>query len=191
MAVRKKQNEKNVIYFCTITCYKWLPLFEITNFYKHIYRWFDILKTRKIFIVGYVIMPNHLHILLFVPDSCEDINGVIGTGKRFMAYEIVRILESVGRKDILYLLKRGVNEYERKKGKLHQVFRSSFDLKPIVTEKFLMQKLNYIHGNPISGKWNLAEEYWKYRHSSASFYETGVQMEYDVVHYTEIYEKTL
>ncbi|MEM8894467.1 MAG: transposase, partial [Bacteroidota bacterium] len=35
------------------------------------------------------------------------------------------------------------------------------------------QKLDYIHNNPLSGKWNLAEDPIKYEYSSAAFYELG------------------
>jgi len=37
----------------------------------------------------------------------------------------------------------------------------------------LEQKLDYIHFNPVSGKWNLTKTYLKYRYSSAVFYEAG------------------
>ncbi|MBK9226107.1 MAG: hypothetical protein IPL67_03360 [Ignavibacteria bacterium] len=42
-----------------------------------------------------------------------------------------------------------------------------------MTEKFIRQKLNYMHKNPVSGKWKLVENYLDYIHSSARFYELG------------------
>jgi len=36
------------------------------------------------------------------------------------------------------------------------------------------KKLDYIHFNPVSGKWNLAKDDMDYHFSSARFYETGV-----------------
>ncbi len=36
------------------------------------------------------------------------------------------------------------------------------------------QKLNYIHFNPVSGKWQLAKDDLGYFYSSARFYETGI-----------------
>jgi hypothetical protein len=36
-----------------------------------------------------------------------------------------------------------------------------------------MQKLNYIHNNPLQDKWKLAEAPEKYVYSSALFYATG------------------
>ena len=62
---------------------------------------------------------------------------------------------------------------DRSKAELHKVFYDSFDAKGIYSNKFFYQKFNYIHLNPISGKWQLIEDYTKYEHGSASFYETG------------------
>ncbi|MFD2919640.1 hypothetical protein ACFS6H_07985 [Terrimonas rubra] len=39
---------------------------------------------------------------------------------------------------------------------------------------FATQKLNYIHLNPVRGKWNLSASYLDYDFSSARFYEYGV-----------------
>ena len=36
------------------------------------------------------------------------------------------------------------------------------------------QKLNYIHFNPVTGKWKLAKDGLNYYFSSAKFYETAV-----------------
>lgn len=38
----------------------------------------------------------------------------------------------------------------------------------------LVQKLDYIHNNPLQEKWNLAETPEDYIWSSASYYETGI-----------------
>ena len=44
----------------------------------------------------------------------------------------------------------------------------------IYSEKILLQKLNYIHANPVHPKWKLADLPENYQYSSARFYETGV-----------------
>ena len=44
---------------------------------------------------------------------------------------------------------------------------------PLTSEKSFLQKLEYIHCNPIQPKWNLAILPEDYRWSSASFYEHG------------------
>ena len=130
-------------------------------------------------------MPNHLHCIIFYPEIELNINNIIGTGKRFMAYELVKRLEKNNKKSILKILEKGVSEPEMKRGKLHQVFEPSFDLKVIDSEKFMIQNLNYIHYNPVSKKWNLVRDYRDYVYSSAGYYEKGISGRYEVIHYLE------
>jgi putative transposase len=46
MSVRRAITEKEGIYFITFTCKKWLPLFELTNSYDAVYKWFENLKPK-------------------------------------------------------------------------------------------------------------------------------------------------
>ena len=64
MSVRREITEYSGIYFITVTCARWLHLFEIGNAYEAVYKWFDHLKAQGHYIVGYVIMPNHIHVLI-------------------------------------------------------------------------------------------------------------------------------
>jgi len=123
MATHVIHEEKDCFYFVTITCYKWLPLLEKSNIYDYLHRWFDNLYKRGILLNGYVIMPNHIHLLVFVKEECKGMNFVFGEAKRFLAYEIVERLRQMGSLKLLKKLQDGVQEREKKKGKKHQVFR--------------------------------------------------------------------
>lgn len=131
-------------------------------------------------------MPNHIHVLLYLAPQSKPLNLIIGNAKRFLAYEIVRRLEAAGRLDILQQLNAAVRSEEQQKGKKHQVWESSFDAKECVTEKFIVQKLNYMHNNPLSGKWQLAEMPEAYVHSSRYYYTTGEQGVYSIKDYRNI-----
>jgi hypothetical protein len=50
------------------------------------------------------------------------------------------------------------------------VWKLSFDWKYCNSHKFLKQKLNYMHDNPCSGKWNLCGSPIDYLYSSAKNY---------------------
>ncbi|MEJ7831115.1 MAG: transposase, partial [Segetibacter sp.] len=53
----------------------------------------------------------------------------------------------------------------------------------LYNEAILVQKLNYLHNNPLQPHWNLAASAWEYKYSSAKFYETGID-EFDFLqHY--------
>ena len=43
---------------------RWLPLFKILNGYDIVYNWFNYLKQSGHYIIGYVIMPEHLHAVI-------------------------------------------------------------------------------------------------------------------------------
>lgn len=171
------------VWFCTVTCYRWLPLFEESGCYFSVYRWFEHLKRDGCHVLGYVIMPNHFHALLFPTHKGISLNRLVGNGKRFMAYDIVQSLKKSGKNTLLETLSEGVQRQERLRGKLHQVFRLSFDARKCYSEKMIEQKLNYIHQNPVRGKWQLADDFTRYDHSSAGFYELGVPGKFAVTHY--------
>ena len=189
MAVRKSIPNYEGVYFITFTCWNWMSLFELTNGYYAVYKWFDVLKAQGHYVSGYVIMPNHFHgLLAFRNTEGLPINNIIGTGKRFIAYELIKQLQIIDAHDILHRLEKQVKRKDKCRGKLHEVFQPSFDWKECETEKFIIQKLDYIHNNPCSGKWNLAKNPWDYLHSSAQFYFTGKQGIYEVLNYQDLDE---
>lgn len=140
MSVRKAIPFNNGIYFITLTCSRWLNLFDIAKAHDVVYKWFDYLKSKGHYVAGYVIMPNHVHALLAFSEG-QSINTIIGNGKRFMAYEIVKRLKEKGEDAVLNQLSHFVNKTERQRGKLHEVFEPSFDWKECLTDDFIEQKL--------------------------------------------------
>ena len=187
VAVRTSyEKHANAVYFTTFTCFDWLPLFDLTDTYDSVYKWFDRLRELDIRVAGYVIMPNHLHLLLCFADARQSLNAVISNGKRFLAYEIIKRLESAGREEVLLYLEEAVTRREKRKGQKHKVFNESFDAKECVSKAFCYQKLDYIHFNPVRNKWNLAQDYTRYRHSSAGFYEYHSSIYQGLIHINEV-----
>ena len=186
MPVKTPHQVPNELYFCTFTCYGWINLFEITHSYDLVYKWFTIALGKGYRTCAFVIMPNHLHFIMATPLAKADLNTLVSNGKRFMAYEIVARLKHLGENKILDQLSNAVLPGDRKRGKLHQVFVPSFDGKRIFTETMLMKKIDYIHYNPVSGRWHLVDDYAMYEHSSAAFYELGKSYHFPITHYTDI-----
>jgi REP element-mobilizing transposase RayT len=162
-------------FFITFTCKDWLPLIKICEAYELVYNWFALLKNQGHYINAYVIMPNHIHVLITFVDVETSINNIIGNGKRFMAYQIVNRLEQLNKSALLKRLQDSVEEGKKKRNKLHDIWEVSFHWKHCSNDSIKYQKLNYIHNNPCSGKWKLAVIAEKYVHSSAGFYATGKQ----------------
>jgi len=183
MPVRFQHDQKeNSFYFISFTCYEWLHLFEEASAYDAVYKWFDYLHAKTMFVTGYVIMPNHLHVLLYFPEMPKSLNTIIGNAKRFMAYEIIKKLEEKRAHKLLDHLHNCVKKREQKKGQIHKVFDESFDAKDCYSMDFIFQKLDYIHHNPVRKKWELVSDFTDYDHSSASFYEKGILRYKNLVH---------
>ncbi len=83
-------------------------------------------------------------------------------------------LKETGRFDLLLKMEQVVPKEQAKYGKLHHVFKQSFDCKPCYTKKFIGQKLDYIYHHPCAKKWNLVIEFTDHKHSSAGFYELNL-----------------
>ena len=76
----------------------------------------------------------------------------------------------------------------RKEKKLHEVWETSFDWKDCRSNTFVWQKLNYMHSNPCTGKWQLVTNSIEYFHSSAKFYLTALQRIYPITNFMEMEE---
>lgn len=188
MSIKSKHSTNAALWFITFTCYEWKPLIEITSSYDLVYKWFQYLKEKEIAdIICFVVMPNHIHVILLLRQTEKSLNTIVANGKRFMAYEIIKRLTEKEEAIILSELESAVSERERNKGQKHKVFQDSFDGKDIQTEKFLFQKMDYIHRNPVSGKWSLVKDFTTYEHSSASFYELEIIKHFEPKHYKDIF----
>jgi len=191
MSVKTTITENTGVYFITFTCYKWIPLFQITNGYDTVYRWFDVLRQKGHMIVAYVIMPNHLHVIIAFRDTKESINKIIGNGKRFIAYQLIELLRQKDQVNLLIQLASAVSTRDARKGQMHRVFMRSFDIKECKTLYFIRQKADYIHQNPCRKTTLDYQSPEAYPHSSARYYITGKQGSYPVITYMELQDISL
>ena len=94
MAVRNKIFIPNEIYFITFAILGWKHIFINDKYCNLIYKWFDYMKEKyNNKIHGYVIMPNHIHCLIKITDKSPKLSILIMNAKRFLAYQIVQLLE--------------------------------------------------------------------------------------------------
>ncbi len=125
------------LYFITLTCHQWLPLIELTKNYDVVYKWFDYLKSKGSLhnrLYNNAKSPpdrdgQDIHALLGFHNCGKSINTIIGNGKRFMAYEVIKRLQQKGQNDLLQQLQNAVEQKDRERNKLHGVWDDSFDWK--------------------------------------------------------------
>lgn len=181
MSVKTFKPETGLPYFCTITNKSWIPLFEICEFHDKIYKWFDLLKSQGNDVLSYVIMPNHLHLVLHIDSESQSVNKIMGEAKRLWSYSLSHRLKHLGRHELLQRLSMLRSTKDVKNGNHFKFFEDSFDGKAIFSDKFLKQKIDYIHNNPVRKK--LVGERAFYEHSSERYYATGIHSAYPVTHY--------
>lgn len=186
MPVKRQIASPDGVYFITFTCTHWLPLIELTQSFDVVYNWFTYLKTKGHYVAGYIIMPNHVHMLIAFRNTGQSINTIIGNGKRFMAYEIIKRLKQQNNEYLLNRLHNLVNHSDKVRNKNHEIWEDSFDWKDCRDNEFMKQKLDYMHNNPCKGKWTLAAAPVDYAHSSAKYYITGEQGIFEVLNYAAL-----
>jgi len=186
MTLGKRKPSTGGIFFCTFVCWRHIPLIDKTGLYDSIYeklqRWAD----NGCAINGYVVMPNHVHLLMYAPPGAS-INDILGNCKRWWAKVIIDRLTEAKDYNLLIRLQRDVDTHRYAKGQWFRVWEPSSDIKTCFSEAMVLQKLNYIHRNPLQEKWRLAETPEAYLHSSAAFYEHGGPTPMPVVHWKECF----
>lgn len=164
---RKSYMELGEIYFWTATINSWQYLLKDDAYKDIIISSFYYLSSKSIMdIFGFVILPNHLH-LIWRPNRMNGRESGQGSFLKFTAHEFRRRLmqETPGG-----LKKFAVKAVDR----AHEFWQRDSLAIPLFTKKVAFQKLNYIHNNPVVHRLKLAEEPCEYAYSSASYYELGV-----------------
>jgi len=119
-------------------------------------------KSGGFLVFAYVIMPDHLHLITSQPNNPADVlRRVKGmTGRRVIDY-----LKLKGFKSSLEKLRH--EEWKRKHA--HSLWQQEKNVFSIYSEAVFMQKVNYIHANPVRA--GLVERAVDYRWSSARIWQ--------------------
>ena len=161
---RKSHTSIGRIYFWTATIHKWKYLLGEERSKGLIVDYLKELSIKGfITVYGFVIMPNHLHLIW----QFNKLNGKENPKSSFLKYTSHEFLKR---------LKTEGKEWQYKVNalnKAHEIWQRDSLGVEIYSREVAMQKLDYIHANPISGKWALAKDDLNYYYSSAKFYETG------------------
>ena len=153
--------------FITITNLNWLPVLQ-NDFHKQII--IEAINRRveleQVTVYGFVIMPNHLHFIWQLHDEVNRTNFQ----RDLLKFTSRSILNFMRMHDDPMLKALEVKATDRK----FQVWERNSLSVDLFSEKVFLQKLDYIHNNPLQPKWNLTTLPEEYRWSSAQFYETGI-----------------
>jgi REP element-mobilizing transposase RayT len=154
-------------YLCTCACTLWLPLFNAGPHYFQIV--LDSLRfcrqSKGLTLHAYVLMIDHLHLIV----RHEDISALMRDFKSWTSRQIRQQIEQEKRTDLLRLLEmsapHGGSPQE------YKVWQDGFHPKGIESDTMLLQKIQYVHNNPVRKGFVAAPEDWRF--SSARNYLAG------------------
>ena len=120
----------------------------------------------RFLILAYVIMPDHLHLVTDCPGASADVLRYVRglTGRRVIDY-----LKEHGNESSLAKLRHE----QRKRKHTHSLWQQEKNVLSVFSEAMLMQKVNYIHLNPVRAE--LADRMTDYRWSSARIWQRQAQ----------------
>ena len=157
----KRYRMEGSIYYITSVTYNRLKIFtqpafvilliDSLNYYRYQY---------SCKIIGYVIMPDHVH-LLILPRDEKAVTDFMRDFKRFTSGRIARQAKVEGKIDWLSIFESAGTETDRAE---YKVWQDSFWEQSIYTKHFLKQKLDYIHLNPVRA--GIVESAAEYPYSS-------------------------
>jgi putative transposase len=164
--------------FLTATILEWKHLLKHDE-YKQIVidSLLFLTKEGSVVINAFVIMPNHIHLIWQIQDNYKHDKIQM----RFLKYTAQQMKFTLIDSNNRMLNDFLVNSKDRQ----YQFWeRNSLSI-DLWTEKVFIQKLIYIHNNPIKDPWNLVVCPEDYKYSSAKFYETGIDEFGILTHYKE------
>ena len=153
----------NSTYFYTATILNWCPLLQDSNSKNVIIESLSFLtSTKKSTIYGFVIMPNHIHLIW----KNIEMNGKEYPDESFLKFTVHQFKKKLNGNDKLKDRFR-IDKIDR----TYQFWQRSPLPIEIFSREMLEQKLGYTHLNPLQSHWNLVTDPNDYLYSSCSFYE--------------------
>ncbi len=152
-------------YFVTFTVVDWIELFCIDKYADIVVNTLKFCQVNKgLELYGYCIMPSHVHLIARSPNN--PLGSVVRDVKKYTAVMIIKELISDNNQAYLNIFREAGSRISR--NKKYKIWQDGYHPEEISSNKFFIQKLDYIHNNPVEeGLAFLAE---KYKYSSARNY---------------------
>jgi putative transposase len=154
-------------YFVTTTITDWLNVFTSIPCFDIVIGSLKYCITHKsLHIHGYVIMPNHAHYILST-DKGKCLSDVMRDFSTHTSRCLTEFFEREQRLDILRVFQKAAAEDGR--GNTYKTWQEGFHPITIESDRFFIEKLNYIHENPVRKGFVDQPCHWRY--SSARNYD--------------------
>ena len=181
MSTAYKIDEQRGAYYLTLQIVNWVDLFS-----RQVYRDIVIenlrycIAKKGLIVYGYVVMSNHVHLL--VQSSKGELSNTIRDFKSYTSKKFIQYIEqnNESRSEWLLSVFKGA-AFSHKRNSKYQVWTHENHAVHVYSDKFVTQKLDYIHMNPVRA--GIVREPEDYIYSSACNYagESTVLPELEVL----------
>ncbi len=150
-------------YFFTCTVVDWLPVFTRREAVQIVLdSWTFLQDQNRLRLYAYVVLENHLHFIA----SAANISEQVGDFKSYTARRLIDLLKQSGAKTLLDQL--AFRKSAHKTDRQYQLWQEGSQPKEIAGETMMIQKIEYIHNNPVKRGYVDDPTHWRY--SSARNY---------------------
>jgi len=141
-----------------------LPIFSIPQAATILLDGLTFLREkRNVSILAYIIMENHIHVIV----KGEQLTLKIGSFKSYTARKIIDFMQNEGHTRWLHHLQY-FGDLADKSKQSYKLWEDGFYPKQIIGDDMLLQKIEYVHNNPVNRGYVDKAEHWRY--SSAQNY---------------------
>ncbi len=159
---RYKIVDPQLPHFITCTVLHWIPVFTRPETVEVILESLRFLMKGGLKVYGFVILENHIHLVV----QSEDLNHDIARFKSFTARRLIQYLDENKVTQILEQL--AFYKKAHKEDRAFQFWQEGCHPEWIQNDEMMIQKLDYIHRNPVKRGYVDEAEHWRY--SSARNY---------------------
>jgi putative transposase len=150
-------------YFMTATIVNWLPLFSDPHVAAILIKALShLISSNRIKLYAYVIMENHVHLIA----ASDALSKEMGNFKSFTTRQIINYYQEHSNQFLLDQL--SFYKTAHKTDRPFQFWQEGSHPQRIEDEAMLLQKVQYIHNNPVKRGYVDLPEHWRY--SSARNY---------------------
>ena len=160
--------EQDKLHFVTLQVVEWVDIFTRQKYRDIIITNLEYCQKNKgLEIFAWVIMSNHIHLL--IKSENAELSDILRDFKSYTSKKIIAEIDSCNESRREWMLKIFKDAaFKHKRNSEYQFWTHENHAEYIYSNKFIEQKLDYIHNNPVRA--GIVEKPEEYKYSSAKDY---------------------
>jgi hypothetical protein len=171
----KHNIKKNTTYYLTLTVVGWVDVFTRHNHKDALIESLRYcIKNKGLNVYAYCLMTNHLHMVANCNEPFQ-LKDVIRDFKRHTVKTIIDQIINKPESRREWMLREFTEAGDKNaRNKTYKFWKTGNHAIELFTEKFVWEKINYIHNNPVKEKFVKNPQDWLYSSASNYWYGEGL-----------------